>query len=61
MPNEKAELLPYGRIEDRTIAKKDAVHVADTCQCRDKAEPRVKLQSAMEQPNRLGNPSRVAR
>jgi hypothetical protein len=39
-----------------SIAKKDVLHVADTCQSSGRAEPRVQLQSAMSQPQRLGHP-----
>src|SRR5258705_12399885 len=38
------------------IAPRDVEHVADTCQSRDRAEPRVELQGAMSQPYRLGRP-----
>ena len=39
-----------------SIAKKDPLHVTDTCQSRDQAELRVQLQGAMSQPDRLGQP-----
>src|SRR4030095_739826 len=38
------------------ITPKDIIHVTDTCQSRDQAEPRVQFQGAMSQPARLGYP-----
>src|SRR5215813_1837328 len=56
MPSEKAERLPCGRIGDCQHSPKGRLHVTDTCQGRGKAEPRVQLQSAMSQLDRLGQP-----
>jgi hypothetical protein len=37
-----------------SIAPEDVVRVTETCQSRDQAEPRVQLQSAWSEPDRLG-------